>query len=224
MIEYNLIRTKRKTVALCVRDGAVEVRAPLKMPEHGIERFVASKERWILDKLEKSREQAERREGFQLDYGGTVLYRGKEYPVAAQNGNRVEFDGVAFLIPPGLTSGQIIGCCVQLYRMLAKRVLTEIVMYFAQRMSVMPSAVKINGAKTRWGSCSAQKSLNFSWRLVMADDDVMDYVVVHELAHIKEMNHSVRFWALVEGILPEYRETRTRLRNLQYRLNGEDWE
>jgi hypothetical protein len=91
-------------------------------------------------------------------------------------------------------------------------------------MSVTPIAVKINSAKTRWGSCSNKKSLNFSWRLIMADDDVIDYVVVHELAHLREMNHSPRFWAVVEAVLPDYRERKLKLRALQAKLNREDWE
>ncbi|MDR2568929.1 MAG: M48 family metallopeptidase, partial [Oscillospiraceae bacterium] len=75
-----------------------------------------------------------------------------------------------------------------------------------------------------WGSCSAKKSLNFSWRLIMADEDVIDYVVVHELAHLIEMNHSVRFWAVVERVLPDYRERQKWLRELQRKLNVEDWD
>jgi len=96
--------------------------------------------------------------------------------------------------------------------------------HYAGLMSASPTAVKINGAKTRWGSCSAKKSLNFSWRLVMADDSVIDYVVVHELAHITEMNHSARFWAIVAGVLPDYKERQKQLKALQKRLNAEDWE
>ena len=109
-------------------------------------------------------------------------------------------------------------------RMLAKHELTKKTLDFAKRMGVAPSSIKINGAVARWGSCSAKKSINFSWRLVMADDDVIDYVVVHELAHLTEMNHSKTFWAIVEDILPDYKERQSRLRELQKRLAGEDWE
>ena len=90
-------------------------------------------------------------------------------------------------------------------------------------MGVTPIAVKINSAMRRWGSCSSRMSLNFSWRLIMADDAIIDYVVVHELAHIKEMNHSARFWAVVESVLPDFRERKRKLKELQSRLSGEDW-
>ena len=224
MTAYTLIRSNRKTVAIYIRDSGVEVRAPLKMPKSDIDRFVASKEKWIAEKLAMSNERRAQRESFALTYGDRISYRGKQYPIAAKEGGRVGFDGERFHMPPGLPPEEIKAACVQVYRLLAKRDLTEKVQAFARRMGVTPGNMKINGAKTRWGSCSAQKSLNFSWRLIMADDGVADYVVVHELAHIIEMNHSARFWAVVESVLPDYRERKARLKALQQKLSGEDWE
>jgi predicted metal-dependent hydrolase len=224
MTDYTLTRSNRKTIGLYVRNGSVEVRAPLKVPKADIESFVRSKQEWIEKTLARSAANAEKREAFALDYGGTVTYLGRERPIAARPGDRVGFDGSAFYMPPDLAPGQIKGACVQIYRMLAKRDLTAKTLAFAERMGVMPLSVKINGAKTRWGSCSAKRSINFSWRLIMADDDVVDYVVVHELAHITQMNHSPRFWTLVAAVLPDYEERQERLKELQARLNAEDWE
>ena len=222
-MNYSLIRSKRKTIALYVRNGGLEVRAPLNMPKRDIDRFIASKEKWVKDKLAESGERMARRDSFALAYGDSVAYRGKQYPIAAKNGDRVGFDDEQFYMPPGLGPEQIKNACAQIYRMLAKRDLTNKTIDFAKLMSARPAAVKINSAKTRWGSCSSKKNLNFSWRLIMADDDLVDYVVVHELAHLAEMNHSPRFWAIVEGVLPDFRERKARLRDLQRRLSGEDW-
>jgi len=221
---YTLIRSKRKTIALYIREGGVEVRAPLKMPKSEIDKFVISKEKWITDKLLKSTERTVLRKNFNLDYGSQISYRGKQYPIKAKEGNRVGFDGERFYIPSGLTTEQIKAACVQVYRMLAKRDLTSKTLLYAEQMSVAPAAVKINSARTRWGSCSAKKTINYSWRLIMADDVVIDYVVVHELAHLSEMNHSTRFWSIVESVLPDYCERKKKLRDLQYRLNAEDWD
>ena len=223
-MDYTLTRSKRRTVALYIRDGAVEVRAPLRTPKPEIDKFVASKEKWIKGKLEFFRQRAERRQSFSLDYGDTVLCRNRLYQITAKEGIRVEFDGERFYMPPGLSPEQIKNSCVQIYRMIAKSELTEKTLDFAKRMSVTTAAVKIGNAKYRWGSCSAKKSINYSWRLIMADDDLIDYVVVHELAHITEMNHSERFWAIVESVFPDYRERKKRLKELQLRLGGEDWE
>ena len=223
MTDYVLIRSKRKTIGIYIRNGKVEVRAPIKAPKRDIAHFVASKKKWITDKLAQSKEQRAQREKFSLDYGGFVTYRGKEYPIVSKSGNRLGFDDVHFYMPPNLPPEQIKAACIQIYRLLAKRDLTAKALHYAKQMSVAPSAVKINGAKTRWGSCSSRKSLNFSWRLIMAGDDVIDYVVVHELAHLKEMNHSARFWANVAGVLPDYQERKAQLRVLQKRLSTEDW-
>ena len=224
MIDYTLTRSKRKTLALYIRDGSVEVRAPLKMPMKSIEKFILSKEKWINDKINKTNEQALQREGFTLSYGDTVVYRGEEYPIIVKSGNSIGFDGTGFYIPPDYTPEEIKKACVRIYRMLSKRDLNEKVAEFSQMMSVSPSTVKINSARSRWGSCSAKKSINFSWRLIMADDDVIDYVVVHELAHLFELNHSDKFWSIVKHTLPDYKARQKRLRELQRRLNCEDWD
>jgi len=221
---YTLTRSNRKTLALYVRNGMVEVRAPLKMPKHDIDRFVASKEEWLKEKLAASKERLTQCESFRLTYGDLISCRGKQYPIAAKEGNRVGFDDVCFYMPPNLPPEQIKAACVQIYRLMAKRDLTEKALAFTERMAVMPANLKVNSAKTRWGSCSAKKSLNFSWRLMMAEDAVIDYVVVHELAHLREMNHSARFWAIVEDVLPDYRARQKQLKSLQQKLSTEDWE
>ena len=222
-MNYTLNRSKRKTLALYVRDWGVEARVPLHMPKAEVDRFVASKEKWIASKQAILAERNSQRESFALAYGDRLAYRGAEYPIAEKDGGRIGFDNERFYMPPGLGPDQIKLASVQIYRMLAKRDLTKKALDFAKQMSVMPSAVKVNNATARWGSCSAKKSLNFSWRLIMADDDVIDYVVVHELAHIIELNHSDRFWSIVEAVLPDFRERKSRLKELQDRQNREDW-
>ena len=223
MMEYELIRSKRKTLGLYIKGGRLEVRAPLSLSKKEIDNFVTSKTDWISSKLANSQAVSQTREDFSLNYGDMVLYLDNEYPIGEQEGNRVGFDDERFYMPPRLTQDQIKSACAQIYRMLAKQHLTNRVMEFSKQMGVLPVVVKINGAKSRWGSCSAKKSLNFSWRLIMADSEVVDYVVVHELAHITEMNHSSRFWAIVEGVLPDYMERKERLRQLSKRLAGENW-
>ena len=96
----------------------------------------------------------------------------------------------------------------QAYRRQAKARLEERAAYFASRMGVSNQRISVRAAKTRWGSCSAKGNLNFHWKLILMPPQVLDYVVVHELAHRKEMNHSPAFWAEVEKILPDYRERR----------------
>ncbi|MCL2695737.1 MAG: M48 family metallopeptidase [Clostridiales bacterium] len=217
-MRYTLIRSKRKTVALYVRGGALEVRAPLRMPQREIDKFVASKERWVEKHLGKSQEAAERKAALTPWYDGTLPLRGKEYPITVREGGKVGFDGAVFYLPSGLDAAQIKEVCAQIYRLLAKQYLPARTRDFAVRMGQTPSAVKISGARTRWGSCSGKGSLNLAWRLMMFPDDIIDYVIVHELTHIKEMNHSARFWAIVEGVLPDWRARRAKLKELAKEL------
>lgn len=94
----------------------------------------------------------------------------------------------------------------------AKRIFPERTAYFAKRMGVDYGRITIQEQKTRWGSCSSKGNLNFNWKLVLLAPELLDYVVVHELAHRREMNHSKNFWKIVEAELPDYRERRRRLK------------
>lgn len=94
----------------------------------------------------------------------------------------------------------------------AKRIFPERTAYFALRMGVYYGRITIREQKTRWGSCSSKGNLNFNWKLVLLAPELLDYVVVHELAHRREMNHSKDFWKIVEAELPDYRERRRRLK------------
>jgi len=224
MIPYTLTRSKRRTMAIYVRNGGVEVRAPLRASIREIERFILEKQAWITTNLAESKAQAERKENFMLNYGDMVLYCGRQYAITPSSSGKIGVSSDNFYIPAALPHEQIKAACVKIYKILAKSDLTLKTYEYAAKMAVVPVSVKINSATSRWGSCSAKKSLNFSWRLIMADEEVIDYVVVHELAHLIEMNHSARFWAVVELTLPDYRERKTRLKALQQKLNVENWE
>lgn len=225
MISYTIIRSKRKTVVIYItKDATVEVRAPLRLSGTDIDKFVRAKEKWLTEHLAFQSERIAQKSAFTLDYGNIVTVMGKPYTITVREGNMVGYADENFYMPPGLDSEQIKYACVRIYKMVAKNELTRRVVDYAKRMDVVPANVKINSATTRWGSCSSRNSINFSWRLIMAEDDVIEYVVVHELAHIKEYNHSSKFWAVVEGVLPNYKACQKKLKELQAKLAKEDWE
>ena len=222
-IDCTLTRQKRKSLVIQVKNGGVEIRAPLRASNYEIKEFLESKQKWILQRLELQAERAIKKAAFEVNYGSRIPYRGKDYLVGGVPDRKPFFENI-FCVPVHLTPEKIKAACIRVYRELAKKDLTSKVQDFASKMGVNPSGIKINGAKSRWGSCSGKKGLNFSWRVVMAEDEVIDYIVVHELAHIKEWNHSQRFWAVIKSILPDYEERKKRLKELQKKLIFEDWE
>ena len=222
---YTLVRSKRKTLAIHIsKDAVVEVRAPLHLPAQHIDRFVASKAAWIEDKLAKRRDIKREKAAFKLDYGDSLRLRGKRYPLVHRDGRKAGFDGECFYLPSGMPADVIKANVVQIYKLIAKSVIAEKIEAFQAVLSVKPAGFHITNARTRWGSCSAKKSLNFSWRLMMADDEVIDYIVVHELAHIRELNHSSRFWNIVENVMPDYKTRTQKLKQLQAALATQDWD
>lgn len=221
MIDYKLVRSRRRTLAICItKSGEAEVRAPLKLSKETIDRFVSSKQEWITQKTAIMAERAQRRKAFLVQEGDTLTLLGREYPVVS--GTKAEFDGERFLVP--FAENKIIkSWLLALYKQLAKQEIEKRIEYFSQTMGLQPTSVKIGSANTYWGCCSAKNGLIFSWKLVMAQPDAIDYVIVHELAHIKEHNHSARFWELVENVLPDYKLRREKLKELQRKLSCEDW-
>lgn len=200
----------------------LEVRAPIVYPKSKIEKFIKLKEKWILENISHSRSISQIRAKFSINYGDTILLLGREYKLIKSEKGQTGFID-CFYIPPNLSPPQIKAECIKIYRLLAKQHFNKRVNYFSLQMGVAPLSVKVNGARTRWGSCSYKKNINFTWFLIMAPEDTIDYVIVHEMAHLTEMNHSPKFWAIVENILPDYQKRRDALKVLQKRLNTENW-
>jgi len=223
MSQYTLIRSARKTIAIYIRpNGDVEVRAPRRAPARDIDAFVRAKAQWIAEKRSLVLARDEKRSRFALDYDSRVLVLGEDWGIRT---GRTGYDlqGRQLLIPNGLEADELKSACERGYRKLARDLLPAKIERYAARMGVAPASIRISGAATRWGSCSGKGSLNFSWRLMMAPGEVIDYVVVHELAHLREMNHSPRFWAVVAAAMPEYQTHRAALKQLQARLAEENW-
>lgn len=223
-IKYNIIRSERKTIAIRItKEAAVEIRAPLRISDSGIKSIVLEKKEWIENQMQARLQTNERRELFKLDYGVPALLLGKEYRIGSREGDHYGFDGESFFMPANLDGTQIKRTMIEIYKQLAKKILTEKTMRFAEKANLFPSAVGITSAKTRWGSCSGKNSVNFSWRLITASDEVTDYVVLHELAHIREHNHGRRFWKFVSELMPDYRQREEKLKKLQKVLAEQDW-
>jgi predicted metal-dependent hydrolase len=106
---------------------------------------------------------------------------------------------------------------------IALRELTIRTEEWAKRMGVRPTKISVGNARKRWGSCKQDGSVRYTWRIMLGNDRVVDYLVVHELAHLKQMNHSKRFWAVVGSVLPDFKERRKELRALYRSIENEGW-
>lgn len=207
-----LVRSNRKTIALIVeRDGSVTVRAPLKMPAKDIEEFIGKHSNWVKKKqLELQSLTPVQPRQYEADE--QFLYLGRSYRLQfSQNTKHKLILDETFQM--SITQKENAEMLFRdWYSKQAARHLPERVTYFAEQFDLKVEKVRITSARTRWGSCSPKGTLSFSWRLMMTPPDVIDYVVIHELAHTVHHNHSQRFWKLVERWLPDYKERRKQLR------------
>jgi predicted metal-dependent hydrolase len=219
-----LIHSRRKTVALIIqRDGSLTVRAPLRMTQASIQEFVQSHSDWI------SRKQAQVKTSppppeKSFSAGELFLYMGKGYPLTLVPPQRpaLTFSAGKFqLSRSALPKAR--QAFINWYKLHARSVITARVDFLAKENKFTWRKIRISSARTRWGSCSSNGTLSFTWRLIMAPQEVIDYVVVHELVHTQVRNHSPRFWRQVAAIMPAYKRYVTWLKkNGRFLTLGED--
>ena len=207
-----IIRSKRRTVALIVdSDGSVTVRAPLRLPESAIQAFAEKHFNWIEKKKAEMRAIAPI-QSKQYQPGENFLYLGREYSleVVAGQHKKLILDDHFKIAESALKNAELV--FQNWYRQQAKQWIVEQVKHLADIHQLHYEKIKITSARTRWGSCSPKNVLSFSWRLMLTSPEMIDYVIIHELAHTVHHNHSKKFWKLVEKLLPNYRARRKALR------------
>jgi hypothetical protein len=206
---------RRRTIGISIpREGAPRLAAPVGCRRATLETAVRAKLPWVRRKLG---ERAARPElvAHHYETGERFPYLGREYdlvvvgddtkrPILRLRAGRFELARAA------QTDGR--AHFLAWYRRRAARVLNERVRRFAPLVGVAPPPVRIKDMRSRWGSCSARGRVSLHWGLVLLPLDVADYVVVHELVHLKELNHGQAFWRGVEAVLPDHAERRTRLK------------
>jgi len=203
---HEIIRSRRRTVGLQVtQDARLIVRVPPKMPVETVRELVRQKLPWILNRQRFVREHYLPALPKNFIAGEKFLYLGKEYELFVAPGEygSLVFNEKGFFIREG---------CVSLarwlfqdwYRKQAAAFMSDRVRYYTGVTGARYSGIGISNARRRWGSCSSKGVLNFSWRLMMAPREVVDYVVVHEVVHLEILNHSQAFWRKVEALAPDH--------------------
>lgn len=203
-----VVRSQRKMLSLSVnRNAEVVVRAPIRVSEKEITRFVLRHEKWIENRLAEIQSQS-----LNLSDGEKISIFGEEYRIA--EGKAALRNGFLFL--PEENREEVL---TALLKKRAKREMTERTERIAKENSFSYSAVRISSARGRWGSCSRKASISYSFRIALLPKDCVEYVIVHELCHIRHFNHSVRFWREVEQILPDYKLRRKTLKGCGNLMN-----
>lgn len=207
-----IVRSRRKTVALIVTaEAALVVRAPLRAPLSYLQDVVRAKSGWIRKKLLEAAAGPQPQAKAYVE-GEEFLYLGKAYKLRikpdAERDIALKDDLclAANLLPIARTIVR------HWYKSEALRLITERCALYQDIASQAPVSIKISNAGKRWGSCGAKGTLNFSWRLIMAPLEIIDYLVVHELSHIGHLNHSKQYWQKVASVMPDYRERERWLR------------
>ncbi len=206
ILSYKLVRARRRTMALFVDGNGIEARAPRHVAVAEIETFMREKERWIRRRLA-----APRPRPFVWEAGTALPWLGQRVTLAPRVGeNSVRLS--CGLLEVGLADGAGLRERVLSWiREQALALFRERVVALSRVLDLTVSGVSLSNAKTQWGSCSASGRIRLNWRLMLLPAHLVDYVVAHELAHRRELNHSARFWNVVAALYPRYREARREL-------------
>ncbi|HMT02240.1 MAG TPA: SprT family zinc-dependent metalloprotease [Burkholderiales bacterium] len=207
MDEYNITKSKRKSFAIIIKPcGEVSVKVPYRASKFQIKEFITKNQNWIKQQLEQiNNELAIIKQSKNL-----LFFLGHKYLVKENNHqtNPIEFTGTEFVIKNGFLNK-----IPQWYKLQTEKLVKPIIEEYSQKFNFKYTSFKITNAKSRWGSCNINGSICFSYRLSMLPLEVINYIVVHELTHLKHFNHSKDFWNAVKQICPDYKVANQWLKN-----------
>jgi predicted metal-dependent hydrolase len=222
-------RSRRRTVRIRVADaGHLEVAAPLGYSDAEVAALLRTREAWIARQLERLAAVAASPLNAAVEPGAELLFLGRPRVLTVLTGSAaraavtLEGDRLFAHLPAGPAQARqeaLTAALRRWYEDRARAALTERTAYWASVLDVRPAKIYIREQKSRWGSCSSRGNVSYNWRVVMAPQEVVDYLVIHELCHLRAPNHSAAFWGLVAQADPRYKEHRKWLRSHAGLLN-----
>lgn len=219
-IDYQLKRSRRRTIGFLIDDRGLTVTAPKWVSIAEIESGLSERGDWITRKLVEWREYVARRDRLVIrwEQGANLVYLGRTLTMklADCGPSSVELvgDELRVNLPPGGSSEQMRDAVHSWLQARATDMFGPRLSHFGERLGRTPRRWGLSAAKTRWGSCGPDGSIRLNWRLVHFPPDVIDYIIAHEVAHLREMNHGPRFWATVASLFPEYEKPKAWLRQV----------
>jgi predicted metal-dependent hydrolase len=217
--DFLLVRSARKTLVMEVKeDGALIVRSPRHTDIERIRRFVSTNGEWIERKRSRALAKPPPRPKLFVE-GEEFLFLGRSYSLHLDyDAPHLEIVNNRLILPRrwlGIAEVKL----VEWYKHRAREYLDERCLHFAVVVGVTVNKWRLTSPERRWGSCGANGTLNFNWRLVMTPPEVLDYVVLHELMHLKYFNHSPEFWAAIREQCPDFKQHKSWLKANKYRLS-----
>ncbi|MSP85919.1 MAG: M48 family peptidase [Methylotenera sp.] len=221
-LHYQLERRQRRTVGLKITSSGLVIHAPKRISQDQLESIIAQKADWIRKKLAVLAENkiAE----MQWQHGEKLLFLGYAITLVVEHNARskaVEYaPGILQLAMPNhQDQTSVARKVIQWYKKQALNDFTRRLEIFSSKLGVSFVSLSLSNAGSRWGSCNSRKEIRLNWRLLQAPPHIINYVVCHELAHLKEMNHSAKFWAVVASIYPDYKLAEKELKALSANLH-----
>lgn len=217
-VDYQLRRSRRRTIGLAIDQRGLSVGAPLQARLGDIESLIREHGQWILDKLAdwRSRPTPER---LVVSEGAVIFALGEALTVTITPASRQRWlfsdPKLHLFVPPAVEARVVLEKAL---RDKARSVFAERLAHYAPQLGIAAPPLRLSAACTRWGSCSHHGGISLNWRLILMPLPVVDYVVAHELAHLKEMNHSASFWSVVQQLCPDWRARRCELRQFARRI------
>lgn len=226
-VDYELLRSRRRTMTFSVSAAGLSVRAPFGMPQHTIEASVQEKGRWIVRKLGGMQQREAQVVALKMDWlhGATLDYFGQPMQVvvspqaestkliqARQTSDSIDMPILQIAVPINASEKKIRDNTKKWLVEQAMQHYTARMNHYAPLLGVKWRSLNLSSANTRWGSAKADGSIRLHWRLIQFDASVIDYVVAHELSHLRELNHSPRFWATLASVMPDYEVAQRKLK------------
>lgn len=222
-LDYALRRARRKTIGFSINATGLTIAAPRWVAIGQIEEAIRERETWVLTKLADMRRHDAAIPHVRWEDGGTLPYLGEPITLKIETrAVRSRTSGATFseadrtltlALPAGASSLQVKDRAEAWMQNTARALFRQRLQFYEKRLGVAHRVLRLSSAKTRWGSCSADGRILLNWRLIHFPLSSIDYVVAHELAHLKEMNHGPRFWATVADILPDFESARAQVKN-----------
>jgi predicted metal-dependent hydrolase len=220
VFEYEVIRKKRKTISIQITpEGMVKVSSPFGVDDKAIQDILYKKASWIISNLKSIKEVNKTSKEKHYVSGELIQFLGNNYRLEVYEDKSLKGIKVSLAenhfevrINPDIYEDKreifVKGALEEWLKQKARIIFEERTRYYCEKLNLKYNVIRIKEQKTLWGSCSSKGNLNYNWRLVMAPPSVLDYLVVHEVCHLKHRDHSKRYWDFVECVMPDYVDKR----------------